>query len=385
MLTAFITPLQVIRRPVTMEDWSVFERYASRVRVLGDSDLFGSVDVEFVHAMMAFSSKSLLVPNLRAIYFLGICTPAFHPCIRYLLGPDLIYFHLGWSAEDFWSNIICSLLSGLGKHSPQLKVVRLYGAPPQVAELALRGLPHLQEVYLIADKAFRFRTSTLDILRIQSSTLTSTRNVVEQWFAPCKQLHLLSTTAETAPVIERALCELNIVLRTFTPLMPFSSLKIVDLAAFCTSLVDDNALGSIVKSWPRLEELYLGIRFFSRITPRVTFQGLLTVLSSCLNLREFGLAFDATTPDLPTAEKPGGWVCNTNITTLHVGFSPIEQPPQVAVVLSAVLPCLAEINVERHITISRDRDAREAKWAEVLKYISFSNLKEARGFVCLKP
>ncbi|OJA15994.1 hypothetical protein AZE42_10253 [Rhizopogon vesiculosus] len=286
----------------------------------------------------------------------------------------------------------------------------MHQAPPQVAELALRGLLHLQEVSLIADKAFRFRTSTLDILRIQSSTLTSTRNMVEQWFAPCKQLHLISTTAETARVTERVLCELNnrilcdgleefryntihvadsidyaISLHTFTPLMPFSSLKIVDLAAFCTSLLDDNALGSIVNSWPRLEELYLGIKFGSRIAPKITFQGFLTVLSSCLNLREFGLAFDATTPDLPIAEKPGGWVCNTNITTLHVGFSPIEQPPQVAVVLSVILPCLTEINVEHYDANSRNRGAREAKWAEVLKYISFSNLEEARGFACLKP
>jgi len=150
--------------------------------------------------------------------------------------------------------------------------------------------------------------------------------------------------------------------------MRFSSLKVVDLASFCMSLLDDDALGSIVNSWPHLECLYLGTggALKEPPKPKVTFQGLVTVLSSCLNLRELGLVFDATRVDPPTAEKPGAEVYNTNITTLHVGFSPIKQPLQVANVFSAILPNLTEVIVEPEI-IARGRKTRVAKWGKVSK------------------
>ncbi|OAX38856.1 hypothetical protein K503DRAFT_800109 [Rhizopogon vinicolor AM-OR11-026] len=185
--------------------------------------------------------------------------------------------------------------------------------------------------------------------------------MVEKWIVPCRNLLILPGIPETALAVERALCKLDnrilcdglevfrlvssnaldridyaIGLRTFTPLMCFSSFEHVDLSSSCMSLLDDDALGSIVKSWPRLERLDLGTGFLWKIQPRLTFQGLVVVLLSCPNLRELGLVFDATKLDPLTAEKPGGGVCNMNITTLCVGCSPIEQPRRVGVSLSAV-------------------------------------------------
>ncbi|OAX34354.1 hypothetical protein K503DRAFT_859271 [Rhizopogon vinicolor AM-OR11-026] len=352
---------------------------------------------------MGLTSKPLL-PNLRELY----CTEYnsdLHACVRYVLSPDLICFRLGCTLE--WTNVMPSVLSGLSKHSPRLKVINLIDMPSdRITELTLRELHHLQDVWLtlVGDKAFQFRSaSTLNVLRISSSTLTLIGDMAEQWVVPCKRLKLYSNVSVTALAVERALCELNnrilcdgleefqhdlsrirnpidhaFSFRTFTPLMRFSSLKVVEFAPFCMSLLDDDALGSIVKSWPRLERLYLGNRFFWEIPPRVTFQGLVTVLSSCPNLRELGLVFDATTLDLRTDEKPGGGVCNTNITKLHVGFSPIEQPQKVAIAILAILPCLTNIFLDiepgHEMPRSLDRDVREAKWGEVTKYISFYNL-----------
>ena len=88
---------------------------------------------------------------------------------------------------------------------------------------------------------------------------------------------------------------------------------------------DDDALGSVVMSWPHLECLYLGNRYFWKTRPSITFRGLMALLSSCPILETLGLALDATKGDLPEAEKPGGEVCNTKITSFGVGFSPIEQ------------------------------------------------------------
>ncbi|OAX34370.1 hypothetical protein K503DRAFT_774635, partial [Rhizopogon vinicolor AM-OR11-026] len=324
--------------PVTVADWSVFDRYASRVQVLRDypdfhADIFGGVDADFIHAIMIFAPKAL--------------------------------------------------------HSPRLKVVHLSHAPDQIDELALSGLSHLQEVslWLGSAKAFQVHISTLAILSIRSPTLTLFGNLVQHWVVPCRRLRLFYNFPETALAVERAWRELDnrvlydgleefrcdgssfdgdiayaLSFGTFTPLMRFSSLKIVQLPQFCTSLLDDDAIGSIVKSWPRLEHLELGTNHTWKTQPRMTFQGLVTVLSSCPNLKELNLVFDATKVD---PKKSGAGVCNTNITTLCVGFSPIEQTPEVALVLSAILPCLTEIKVEK-CPMGLNREAS--------KYIGICNL-----------
>ncbi|KAG1815998.1 uncharacterized protein BJ212DRAFT_1481063 [Suillus subaureus] len=417
----------LIQRPVTAADWLVFEQYAPRVRILGntDSDLFGGIDAEFVYAMMGFCSQSLLVPNLRILYCKG-CPHVLHSCIRYLLGPNLIYLLLVPPTEGFWSNVMPSVLSGLGRHSPQLEVVEFvgpYAICPQVSELALCGLTHLRKATLVLPSCgdlswlsrlvslqelritfagilpplrSQFRTSYLDTLVVRSFSLISSANEVEGWVVPCRQLQLIPAFPGSAAAVERALHMLDnrllfdvlehilldvvldpadhidnaFTLQTFTPLMRFSGLKAVDLSAFCMSLLDDDALGSIVKSWPRLECLYLGTKCFWRTPPKITFRGLVALLSACPNLRNLGLVFDATKVDLPTAEKLGRRVCNTNITSFHVGFSPIKQPLQVAISLSAVLPCLGEFSVESLLSRGPDRVTREAKWKEVLEHIS---------------
>jgi hypothetical protein len=401
-------PRQVLQRPVTKADLSIFERYASRVQVLGDtnSNLFEYIDAEFIHAIMGISSQSLLLPNLRALCC-GGCPSDLQSYMRHFLGPELVCLRLDldleWSRERFWTRVMSSVMSGLDRHSPRLKVLHLRDAPSQVSEVALCGLLHLREVSitLLDDKPFQCRTSTLDVLDIYSSTLTLCRNMVEEWVVPCRRLYFYFDIPETADAVERAMCELcNRVLcdgleefrhyapknvdnidyafnlRTFIPLMRFSSLKIVKLAPFCMSLLDDDALGSIAKSWPYLEELNLGTRYFWKTRPRITFHGLVAVLSSCLNLKALGLVFDATKLDPPAAEKPGGGISNTNVTTFHVGCSPIEEPLHVAVALSAILPCLTKINVEFTTwpLEGPDRDLRAAKWGEVLKCISIYTL-----------
>ncbi|KAG1738771.1 hypothetical protein EDB19DRAFT_882966 [Suillus lakei] len=137
----------VIRRPVTTADWTVYERYASRVQVLGhhdtNSNIFGSIDAEFVHAMISFSSQSILVPNLRLLYC-GECPRDLHSCMRYLLGPNLVHLCLTSRKEAFWTPIMCSALSSLCRRSPRLEVVELHATSSGVSELALRELPHLR-------------------------------------------------------------------------------------------------------------------------------------------------------------------------------------------------------------------------------------------------
>ncbi|KAG0698039.1 hypothetical protein DFH29DRAFT_1003185 [Suillus ampliporus] len=430
----------VIRRPVTTKDWSIFERYASRVRVLGhmNSTLFRKIDAEFVHAVMSFSSQSLLLPNLQALCCNDVHGDV-HSCMRYLLGPNLVSLHLLFH-DGCWTNIMSSLLSGLSRHSARLEVIELETTPPEITELALCGLPHLRQVSLtttslssetlshlsrlaglqildiriltehshyVPSVQSQFCTSSLDMLAISSSTLTFTGDMVQGWVVPCKHLTLESESRETALVVERALHKLHnrllcdtlesiiihgstlavnnidyaFNLGTFTPLMQFSNLKKVDLSSFCMSLLDDDTFGSIVKSWPRLESLNLGTTGVLKIPPKITFQGLVTLLSSCPNLRDLALIFDATKVDPPTAQKPGGGVCNTHITSFDVGWSPIGQPLPVAVALSEILPCLSKIEFEFESGFEFDdeegvwvRKVPKTMWKEVSEYMNVLTL-----------
>jgi hypothetical protein len=94
-----------------------------------------------------------------------------------------------------------------------------------------------------------------------------------------------------------------------------------------------------------------------------TFLALVTVLSTCLNLKSLGLVFDATNAGPPPAGRSGG-VCNTNITKFCVECSPIEKPPQVALALSQILPCLRNTKVDGWVW-DANKQARMAKWGEV--------------------
>lgn len=386
--------------------------------------------------MMGFCSQSLLVPNLRTLYCKGY-HHGLHLCMRYLLGPNLVYLLFVPPSEGLGSNNMPSALSDIHRYSPQLEVVEFVGphamCPPVGSELALCGLTRLRKVTLVAQTRgdfswlsrlvglqelritftgilppliSQFRTSYLDKLVIHSFSLTSSGDSVAGWVVPCRQLQLIPVCAESAVAMECALRKLDkcllfdvlehilldvtfkpvdhidnaFTLQTFTPLMRFSGLKEVDLSTFCMSLLDDDALGSIVKSWPHLECLQLGNKCFWQLPPKITFRGLVALLSTCSNLRKLGLVFDATKIDSPAAEKLGLGVCNTNITSFHVGCSPIEQPLQVAVALSAVLPCLREFSgVLSLLSRGLDQVARVAKWEEVSEYIKHTLIKKRGG------
>ncbi|KAG2339352.1 hypothetical protein BDR05DRAFT_1003455 [Suillus weaverae] len=225
--------------------------------------------------------------------------------MRYLLGPNLVCLRLTSPSPDLWTGTMCSLFSWLSRHSLRLEVLELHATSPEVAELALCGLPHLQRVSLTlrSNKAlsyitrliglhelyitvptpcggsnFQFSSSSLHKAIIHSSTLTSVGKIVEGWVVQCKSLWLLygnPATALAVDPLEHVVIhgpksvdhdDYTFHLRTFTPLACFSHLKEILLPSFCMSWLDDDALSTIVKSWPRLVRLDLGPAHFWQTT-----------------------------------------------------------------------------------------------------------------------
>ncbi|KAG2349186.1 hypothetical protein BDR05DRAFT_956571 [Suillus weaverae] len=66
---------------------------------------------------------------------------------------------------------------------------------------------------------------------------------------------------------------------TFDPLTHFPGLQELSLTSFCMSWIDNNALGCIIRYWPRLRYFDLGIQNFWQTQPKITLHGLTTILS----------------------------------------------------------------------------------------------------------
>jgi len=64
------------------------------------------------------------------------------------------------------------------------------------------------------------------------------------------------------------------------------------------------------------------------------------VLEHCPKLRELTLTFDTDVVDINPLERPGGAICNRNITVLGIGFSVVKDPAAAAAFLSEILPNL---------------------------------------------
>jgi hypothetical protein len=103
----------------------------------------------------------------------------------------------------------------------------------------------------------------------------------------------------------------------------------------------DGDIFDLASSWPRLEILSLG---GPRHAPsRVTLRALYALARHCPNLEFLEIALDAT--DIAGLESNGfeGRACQTNLTDIDLGYSPIAAATPVAAFLSATFPKLSEI------------------------------------------
>ncbi|KAG1789624.1 uncharacterized protein HD556DRAFT_1538151 [Suillus plorans] len=213
------------QKHIITADWSAFEQYASRVQVLGDmnSSLFGGI---VVHAMIGFSSRSLLVLNLRGFR----CGEGPHSFLHAYVAAWILAsgrFACVWHLRK---------KSGIrSQQIPCLEVVETHATSPQVSELALYGFTHLQEVSpaLFSNNALscprglvglqvldiriavpltrvksQFRTFSLDTLIVHSFDLFLSGSLIEGWVILCRRPQLVSEHHGTA--VQRSLRKMSV-------------------------------------------------------------------------------------------------------------------------------------------------------------------------------
>ncbi|KAG6329549.1 hypothetical protein ID866_9540 [Astraeus odoratus] len=134
--------------------------------------------------------------------------------------------------------------------------------------------------------------------------------------------------------------------RFLRPLFAFRNLRTVDLETYGIGGLDDAALDAIARAWPALENFALGTGSTSLTRPQTTMNALVALLRHCPSLTRLHLPFDATVV-VQAVEIPDG-VVNVRITSMKVGYSPIQDADAIAAYLARLMPQLRSIASSRH-------------------------------------
>ncbi|KIJ65160.1 hypothetical protein HYDPIDRAFT_27882 [Hydnomerulius pinastri MD-312] len=141
----------VMRRPLTPTDWSIYQRYAARVRTLGTvvpySERQRNIEAKFMLALSFPSTTGVLFPRLREILWSDRRPETSMAFLRTLLSPQLTKLHLDWCGpfphdRSVWDIHDMSLLSSIGKLCPSLTdfLLRIPNDSREHASLALSHL-----------------------------------------------------------------------------------------------------------------------------------------------------------------------------------------------------------------------------------------------------
>lgn len=124
------------------------------------------------------------------------------------------------------------------------------------------------------------------------------------------------------------------------PLFSFRNLTNVHLNPCGPVDLDDAGVEEMAMAWPNITDLFVEGNIEPSHPPRVTLTGLTPFARYCKDLHSLTIAFDATV--IPPSQ-PEPQISSESLLSLHVKYSPIAHPPQVAAFLSDIFPNLAGI------------------------------------------
>jgi len=151
------------------------------------------------------------------------------------------------------------------------------------------------------------------------------------------------------------------------PLLSFVNLREIDINSYHGFELGNDFLDEVTKAWPKLRRLRLGSRGWGGRSS-ITLAGFVPLIQRCPDLTYLSLVVDATVVDhcltIPAS--------NTEIKTLYLGDSKIEDPASVAACLSGLFPNLTSIvSWDQALVISAATPAEEKmysdRWIEVVR------------------
>jgi hypothetical protein len=124
------------------------------------------------------------------------------------------------------------------------------------------------------------------------------------------------------------------------PLYIFPNVTTFNFGADTLHKLDDHRIQEVAAAWPNLTTLRLG-----QSHSQVTVAGLAFLVQKCQNLSTFHLEIDGRIIGPLLEDKACGSMPNVRMESISLGFSPIEDTAQVAMVLARALPNLRRIEV----------------------------------------
>ncbi|KAF9225709.1 hypothetical protein BS17DRAFT_559394 [Gyrodon lividus] len=280
----------------------------------------------------------------------------------------------------------------------------------EVALIHLSRLPFLNELWMELRPDFKLEKVTslgppafgsINSLTLNASSLATLTSILESMQVRPSQVSFTVMTAPTVDAIRLFFLVLanscgserlswvslsverrqtappqQVTLSTFQSLLALPSIRYFELDVPCAICLDDADITTLAKHWPILTRLSINAeRGWGTLPPRITHQGLLTLLSNCPELMNFSLAVDFSGIDVHAADLPGSRPGNgvTHENCLIAGFvtSTIEYPVAIAAFLSDICPRLASVKAswnENTLMSVEDPDDVELyreRWEEV--------------------
>ena len=113
--------------------------------------------------------------------------------------------------------------------------------------------------------------------------------------------------------------------------------------------LDDQQMKILAETLHHLETLHLSSHYPPIDCPQITFEGLKSVVLHCLKLKDLAMTFNASSI---TGHSNHGDICNVNTRTIHVGYSPMDDPLAVLAFLSAIFPNLRQVHCTSRDSVS---------------------------------
>ncbi|KAJ7099878.1 hypothetical protein C8R43DRAFT_1048440 [Mycena crocata] len=229
---------------------------------------------------------------------------------------------------------------------------------PRLRNLGVRAIPHHTLAGLLATNSAWSLTHFL----AQLTTSSEAADIAQIYSLLATRSNPAALTDLTIKDVSRRFVPPNfvgeggIIIDHLSSLFAFRNLRIVRLTFMVGFDLDDTAVESLARAWPRLWELQLGSNVFRSVPPRVTMRSLRALARHCRDLTALTLAFDASVVPEDSGPPAAEQGC---LRLLDAGDGVLVDPAPVAAYLIAVFPQLREITSTR---IQDDEDVDDEEW-----------------------
>ncbi|KAH7909873.1 hypothetical protein BJ138DRAFT_1088702 [Hygrophoropsis aurantiaca] len=420
-------------RPMNPNDWNVFQTYANRVKRLSYLAFSKAIRPDVLDSLLSqLAPMGIMFPKLQALNWDDGRVDA-AKVFRLLLGSPLVDFSIGNFKDnsytpDFFPCLlppsVKSLDLGIGRADHVVAshlICQAYGLErlrcsvlTQDDMLHLATLPSLRtlEVQDLVTSSQSKRRNCLDgrpafqnlqSLSICSDSLLECFNLIHaiQQEHTTPLVHLFAAQhmppTDVSPAAASKLLEIlssiyttSTLSRIFIDVRPrdggrlhlppisidviahlfvFRNLTVLDLEFANAFMLDDDDLTRMARAWPNLLELRLGEVGHWKMEKRITFAGFYSLIELCSNLRELSLSIDATV-GLSRLIQPRNRSRNMKLRELWFYDSPIQNPAQVAVFVSDILPNVKFIYAS-YGPLTPQTVEYEKKWKETVRLLKF--------------